>query len=88
MGNYDYDRIALVAIKRYVEGFHTIDLLKAATSQREKEEIIHVALLHFDDEVLADFNLDCACDNECSTLVYRNRLKNMLRGYLDIGQYN
>ena len=88
MGNYDFDRIAVLAVKRYVEGYNTIELLDAATSQREKEEVILVALLHFDDEVLADFNLGCGCHDECSTIACRNRLKNMLRGYLDNGQYH
>jgi hypothetical protein len=88
MGNYDYDRIAILAIKRYVEGYNTIDLLEAATSQREKEEVVLVALLHFDDEVLDDFNLGCACDDECKTIIYRNRLKNMLRGYLENSHYH
>jgi len=83
MGNYDFDRIAIIAIKRYIEGYDTGVLLKSATSQREKEEIILVALLHFDDEVLDDFNLRCGCDDECKTIIYRTRLKNMLMGYLE-----
>jgi hypothetical protein len=88
MGNYDYDRIAVIAIKRYVEGYDTIALLDAARSQREKEEIILVALLHFDDDVLADFNLGCGGDDECQTITCRNRLKHMLRGYLEHGCYH
>lgn len=88
MGNYDYDRIALLAIKRYVEGYNTTDLLDAATSQREKEEVILVALLHFDDEVLGDFNLGCECNDECKTISCRNRLKNMLGGYLENRHYH
>lgn len=88
MGNYDYDRIAIIAIKRYVEGYSTIDLLEAAASQREKEEVILVALLHFDDEVLGDFNLGCECNDECKTIACRNRLKNMLRGYLENRHYH
>ena len=88
MGNYNFDRIAILAIKRYVEGYNTSDLLNAATSQREKDEVILVALLHFDDEVLDDFNLRCNFNDDCRTMVLRNRLKNMLRGHLENRHYH
>jgi hypothetical protein len=39
MGNYDFDHIAFFAKKRFVEGCNTIELLGAAKTEREKEEI-------------------------------------------------
>lgn len=88
MGNYDYETIAVIAVKRFVEGYNTMELLDAATSQREKEAVIFVSLLHLDDEALAEFDLSCDCGGECKTIVCRNKLKNMLGGYLDNNCYH
>lgn len=46
MGDYDFDKIAFYAKKRFVEGCSTIELMAAAKTQRDKEEIALVSLLH------------------------------------------
>ena len=78
MGKYDFDHIAFFAIKRFVEGWKTIDLLGTARNEREKEEIALVCLLHLDDDAMDEFHLCCDCNGKCMTLNYRERLKKLI----------
>jgi hypothetical protein len=78
MGKYNFDHIAFFAIKRFVEGWETIDLLGIAKNEREKEAIALVCLLHLDDDAMDDFHLSCDCNNKCKTLTYRKRLKKII----------
>lgn len=78
LGNYNFDNIAFFAIKRFVEGCNTMELLDTAKSEREKEEIVLVSLLHLDDDALGDFNLCCKSPGRCQTINCRNKLKRMI----------
>ena len=83
MGKYDFDHIAFFAIKRFVEGWKTVDLLGSARSEQEKEEIALVCLLHLDDNAIDDFHLCCNYSGHCKTISYRNRLKKLIREKID-----
>ena len=78
MGNYDFDHIAYYAKKRFVEGCKTLDLMKAAKSEREKEEIALVSLLDVEDENIKDLHLSCKYADQCKTIDCRDRLKRMI----------
>jgi hypothetical protein len=79
LGNYDFDHIAFIAIKRFVDGCNTMELLGAAKTEREKEEIVLVSLLHLDDDAIGDFNLCCNSPEQCKAIICRNKLKNLIK---------
>jgi hypothetical protein len=83
MGNYDFDHIAFFAIKRFVEGCNTIELLGAAKTEREKEEIALVCLLHLEDDVIQDLKLCCKYAGQCKTINCREKLKKMIAEELE-----
>ena len=86
MGNYDFDHIAFFAKKRFVEGCNTIDLLEAAKTEREKEEIALVCLLHLEDDAIRDLKLCCICVGQCKAINCRNKLKKMIAEELVLQQ--
>jgi len=85
MGNYDFDKIACYAKKRFIEGYSTIELMEAAKTQREKEEIALVSLLHVTNDKIQDIELTCKHAGECKVLDCRERLINMIAD--EIGVY-
>jgi len=85
MGNYDFDNIAFFARKRFIEGCNTIELMEAAKTQREKEEIALVCLLHVANDKIQDIELSCKYASECKVMDCRKRLINMIAE--EIGAY-
>lgn len=85
MGNYDFDNIAFFAKKRFVEGCNTIDLMGAAETQREKEEIALVSLLDVANDEIRDIQLSCKHTGQCKVMDCRERLKKMIAE--EIGTY-
>lgn len=85
MGNYDFDKIAFYAKKRFVDGFNTIELMEAAKTQREKEEIALVSLLHVSKDKIQDIGLTCKYSGQCKIMDCRERLINMIAE--EIGTY-
>ena len=83
LGNYDFDKIAYFAKKRYVDGFETVALLKQAKSEREKEEIALVCLLDLEDDKIRDLQLCCAHSHACQVIDCRDRLKEIIEAELD-----
>jgi hypothetical protein len=78
LGNYDFDRIAFYARKRFVEGYDTVTLLEQATSEQEKEEIALVAMLDIEDNIIQDMELCCRHAKECKVTICREKLKKMI----------
>ena len=78
LGNYDFDRIASFARKRFIEGYDTVTLLAQATSDQEKEEIALVAMLDIEDNIIQDLELCCQHAEECEVTICREKLKRML----------
>ena len=85
MGNYDFDKIASYAKKRFIEGYSTIELMEAAKTQREKEEIALVSLLHVANDKIQDLELSCKHASKCKVMDCRERLINMIAD--EIGVY-
>jgi hypothetical protein len=75
LGNYDFDHIALSAQRRFVEGCNTLDLLKHANADREKEEITLVASMEIEDEQIQDLQVLCRFSEDCKVTFCRERLK-------------
>lgn len=78
MGNYDFDHIAFFARKRFVESCNTIELMEAAESEREKEEIALVCLLDVKDGQIRDLQLCCKHAGRCMAIDCRERLIKMI----------
>jgi hypothetical protein len=84
IGNYDFDRIALFARKRFIEGFQTVTLLEQARSQREKEEIALVCMLDIADDQVSDLQLNCRHKDRCKVTTCRSLLKTMIAAELAV----
>lgn len=78
MGNYDFNHIAFFARKRFVGGCSTIELMEAAESEREKEEIALVCLLDVKDGQIQALHLCCKHAGRCMTIDCRERLIKMI----------
>ena len=83
LGEYDFRNIASFARMRFIEGRNTIELMEAARSEREKEEIALVSLLDVDDRQIVDLQLSCRHATQCKVLDCRDRLKKLLQ--LELG---
>ena len=75
MGDYDFDRIAHYAHRRFVEGEDTITLMEHAESEREKEEIALVALMDVEDDDVRELELVCRHAGQCKITLCRDRLR-------------
>lgn len=82
LGNYDFDRIADFAIKRYVDGYATLDLMRKAKSETEKAEIALVCLLDLDDTNIQDLQLCCKHADRCASINCRERLRRLIEDAL------
>ncbi len=78
LGNYDFDKIVYFARMKFIEGYSTIELLKLASSQNEKEEIALVCLLDVDDDKVRDLQLTCKYVGDCLSINCREKLKRMI----------
>lgn len=77
-GNYDFDRIAHLAKKRFVDGYSTITLLEQAQSDTEREEIALVCMLDVEDEIVLDVQLDCRYAHDCKVTNCRDKLRQLI----------
>ena len=77
-GNYDFDRIAELAKKRFVDGYSTITLLEQAKTGQEREEIALVCMLDVEDEVVLDIDLDCRYAHDCKVTNCRDKLRRLI----------
>ena len=78
MGNYDFDKIAFYAKKRFIEGCSTIKLMEMTKTRREKEMIALVSLLHVANDKIQDLELSCNYASECKVMDCREKLKNKI----------
>lgn len=74
MGGYDFDHIAFYARRRFIDGCNTVDLMQAAGTQREKEEIALVSLLHVKNAEIQQIQLSCKHAGKCKIMDCRDRL--------------
>ena len=85
LGDYNFEEIAHFAKKRFVEGCDTVELMGAAQSEREKEEIALVCLLDLEDDKVRDLRLCCRYAGECKIMDCREKLKKLIEG--ELGKY-
>ncbi len=78
LGNYDFENIAFLARRRFVEGCNTVALLEQAKSEREKEEIALVSLLDVSDDKIRDLQLSCNYASQCKVMDCRDKLRKMI----------
>ena len=78
MGSYDFDQIAFYAKKRFIDDCSTMDLMQAAESEHEKEEIALVSMLHISNDQMVDLELTCKYANKCKVMDCRERLRKMI----------
>ena len=83
-GNYDFDRIAYFAKKRFVDGNSTISLLNQARSKTEREEIALVCMLDVDDAIVLDVKLDCRYADDCKVTNCRDKLRKLIETELKV----
>ncbi|NOQ87626.1 MAG: hypothetical protein GQ550_01775 [Gammaproteobacteria bacterium] len=71
MGNYNFDHIAYFAKRRFIEGRDTIvllaELLAAAKTEREKEEIALVSSLQLENDNIRELQVRCRYAGQCKT---------------------
>lgn len=78
IGNYDFERIAFFAKRRFIDGCDTVSLLAQARSEHEREEICLVALLSIDDAEVSGMELTCRHSGTCKVLDCRQKLKQLI----------
>ena len=82
LGNYDFDKIAYFAKKRFIEGCSTLALMAQANSEREKEEIALVSLLDVEDDIIVGLRLTCRHAEKCVVTDCRQKLKKLIEAEL------
>jgi hypothetical protein len=84
MGTYDFDHLALYAKKRFIDGLNTMELMQSAETQREKEEIALVSLLHVNNTEILEIELTCKHASSCKIMDCRDRLINMIEAQIGV----
>ncbi len=79
LGYYDFDNIARFARLRFIEGKSTIQLLSAAQSEKEKEEIALVAILDLEDDDIKHIKLHCKHAKNCQVTTCRQVIRSLIR---------
>ncbi len=82
LGEYDFERIAAHARRRYVEGVETVELIRRARSQREREEIVLVCMLDIEDDQVRYLDLCCRHASRCRVYDCRRRLRALIEADL------
>jgi len=81
LGDYDFERIAEYARKRFIEGISTVSLMAKAKSEREREEIALVCSLDIADDEIENLNLHCRHADKCKISNCRSLLRNLIKQY-------
>ena len=82
IGNYDFDKIALYAHKRFIEGLNLMDLISQTESHKERQEIALVASFSTTDSIVEDLKLDCPYKEQCKVTNCRIRIKEKIENCL------
>jgi len=82
IGNYDFEKIAHYAHKRFIEGNNIMDLLSQTSSHRERQEISLVAGLSTSNSIVEDLKLSCPYKEQCKVSNCRSRIKEMIENKL------
>jgi hypothetical protein len=66
LGYYDFDKVVLYARKKFIEGDSTINLLKTAKTQKERDEVTLIAFLDLDMNKVKEISLHCRYSKKCT----------------------
>ena len=83
-GHYNFEHIAEIAKKRFIDGSSTISLLEQARSDTEREEIALVCMLDVEDEFVLNIDLDCRYASDCKVTNCRDRLRKLIEDELKL----
>ena len=78
LGNYNFDNIALYARKRFIEGCNSIDLIKKAKSNKERQEILLVEMMDIDESTVDNLQLSCQYTEQCKVTSCRKIIKEII----------
>ena len=81
---YDIDELIHVGHKRYVENIPTVELMKNALSEKEKDEICVISMLDVDDDKLEKLRGDRVVDQKCNVISCRRLLRKQIKRKLGI----
>jgi len=82
LGNYDFDKIALYARKRFIEGSNLLDLFKNTQSHRERQEIALVSKLSTENSTVDELQLACPYTEQCKVTNCHMRIKELIENSL------
>lgn len=82
LGNYDFDKIALYARKRFIDGCNTNELLQAAQSLRQRQEIALVSSMDIEDCTVENLKLSCQYTEQCKVTTCRSVIKEIIENEL------
>jgi len=82
LGNYDFDKIALYARKRFIEGSNLLDLFMNTQSHRERQEIALVSRLSTENAIVEELELACPYTEQCKVTNCHVRIKEIIENSL------
>ena len=77
MGRYDFDKIADFAHQRFVEGMPLAAQIRAARSQKEKEEAALVSHMEVTPFCIRNFQVKCKYADRCAACHCANLLQKL-----------
>tara|TARA_R110002167_G_scaffold17777_11_gene67551 strand:+ start:3067 stop:3423 length:357 start_codon:yes stop_codon:yes gene_type:complete len=81
-GHFDFERVALMAKKRFIDGIDTVTLMQQAKSEQERQEIVLIALLNLEGEQIKQLQLACPHELTCQVVDCQQRLRLLLKPLL------
>ena len=82
IGNYDFEKVAYYARKRFIDGSNMIDLFKQANSHRERQEMSLVSILATNDTRVNKISLSCPYKEQCKATDCLVRIKERIENKL------
>ncbi|MDH5516875.1 MAG: hypothetical protein OEY36_03520 [Gammaproteobacteria bacterium] len=82
LGNYDFDKIAHYARKRFIEGCNTNELLQGAHSLRQRQEIALVSFMDIENDSVENLQLSCQYTEQCKVTTCRSVIKEIIENEL------
>ena len=66
LGYYDFDQVVVFAKQKFIDGYSTIDLLKNAKTQKERDEVTLIAFFDLDVDCVTELSLHCRFAEVCT----------------------
>ena len=85
---YDIDELIHIGRKKYLEKIPTVELMKEATSRKEKDEVCVISMLDIDDEKLEEVMANKVTDKKCNVISCRQMLREQIKKKLGIEMWH